>query len=232
MLQPPLIQNSIQRVTNFNDLVHTPLEDNINVVCWERELNGDFYEIIQQCVTDENITVVEPELLRSINLSAEGQLARNIILNDFQLLSDYGAAPTLNIIKQYDRDAPDTILSTDVYSFHIDRSPIPVDTFLCTYYGATTEILPNAQSIQKILIPEIRQQLKNNFNGFDADFENYLAEHFYDLHFTALPGAQPIQIPLGNICRLAVDHPDIQTLPCVHRAPIENRGEYRLLLIC
>lgn len=232
MLQPPLIQNSIQRVTNFNDLVHTLLKDNINVVCWERELNGDFYEIIQQCVSDENITVVEPELLRSINLSAEGQLARNIILNDFQLLSDYGAAPTLNIIKQYDRDAPDNIFPTDVYSFHIDRSPVPVDTFLCTYYGATTEILPNAQSIQKILIPEIRQQLKNNFNGSDADFENYLTEHFYDLHFAALPGAQPIQIPLGHICRLAVDHPDSQTLPCVHRAPIENRGEYRLLLIC
>jgi hypothetical protein len=31
---------------------------------------------------------------------------------------------------------------------------------------------------------------------------------------------------------LAVDHPTQQVLPCVHRAPIEIDGEYRLLLIC
>jgi hypothetical protein len=29
-----------------------------------------------------------------------------------------------------------------------------------------------------------------------------------------------------------VDHPEQQVLPCVHRAPLENNGEYRLLLIC
>jgi hypothetical protein len=231
MHQPP-IHNTIQRVTNFTDLVTTPLKGSANVVCWEREFIGDFNEIIQQCVSAENITVIEPELLRSIKLSAAGQLARNTILNDFELLSEYGAAPTLNIIKQYDRDTDENIFPTDVYSFHIDRSPIPVDTFLCTYYGATTEILPNAQSIQKILIPEIRQQLKNNFAGSEAAFETYLIEQFYDLHFAALPNAQIVQIPLGHICRLAVDHPNSQTLPCIHRAPLENDGEYRLLLIC
>ena len=157
MHQPP-IHNTIQRVTNFTDLVATQLKGSTNVVCWERELIGDYNEIIQQCVSAENITVIEPELLRSIKLSDAGVLARNTILNDFELLSEYGAAPTLNIIKQYDRDVDENIFPTDVYSFHIDRSPIPVDTFLCTYYGATTEILPNAQSIQKMLIPEIRQQ--------------------------------------------------------------------------
>ncbi|HRG29605.1 MAG TPA: hypothetical protein PLJ00_17020 [Chitinophagales bacterium] len=225
-------QSAIPTVTNFNDLVTTPLKGSANVVCWERECIGDFNEIIQQCVSAENITVIEPELLRNIKLSDAGQLARNTILADFELLYQYGAAPTLNIIKQYDRDADENIFPTDVYSFHIDRSPIPVDTFLCTYYGATTEILPNAQSIQKILIPEIRQQLKNNFAGSDAAFETYLTEQFYDLHFAALPNAQIVQIPLGHICRLAVDHPNSQTLPCIHRAPLENPGEYRLLLIC
>lgn len=222
----------IQRVTNFNDLVTTPLKGNSNVVSWERAFIGDFNEIIQQCVSDENITVIEPELLRSIKLSAAGELARNIILNDFELLSEYGAAPTLNIIKQYDRDADENIFPTDVYSFHVDRSPIPVDTFLCTYYGATTEILPNEQSVQKMLIPEIRQQLKNNFSGSDSAFETYLTEQFYDLHFAALPNAQIVQIPPGHICRLAVDHPNSQALPCIHRAPFENDGVYRLLLIC
>ncbi|RYZ28666.1 MAG: DUF1826 domain-containing protein, partial [Chitinophagaceae bacterium] len=29
-----------------------------------------------------------------------------------------------------------------------------------------------------------------------------------------------------------VDHPKQQVLPCIHRAPIENEGECRLLLIC
>lgn len=231
MHQPP-IHNTIQLVTNFTDLVATQLKGSTNVACWERELIGDYNEIIQQCVSNENITVIDPELLRSIKLSAEGQLARNTILNDFELLAEYGAAPTLNIIKQYDRDVDENIFPTDVYSFHIDRSPIPVDTFLCTYYGATTEILPNAQSIQKMLIPEIRQQLKNNFAGSEADFETYLIEQFYDLHFEALPDAQIIQITLGHICRLAVDHPNSQALPCIHRAPLENPGEYRLLLIC
>ena len=76
----------IQRVTNFNDLVSTPLKGSANVVCWERALIGDFNEIVQQCVSAENITVIEPELLRSIKLSAAGELARNIILNDFELL--------------------------------------------------------------------------------------------------------------------------------------------------
>ena len=231
MHQPP-IHNTIQRVTNFTDLVATQLKGSTNVACWEREFIGDYYEIIQQCVSNENITVIEPELLRSIKLSDAGKQARNTILNDFELLSVYGAAPTLNIIKQYDRDTDENIFPTDVYSFHIDRSPIPVDTFLCTYYGTTTEILPNVQGIQKILIPEIRQQLKNNFVGSDAAFETYLIEQFYDLHFAALPNAQIVQIPLGHICRLAVDHPNSLTLPCIHRAPIENDGEYRLLLIC
>jgi len=222
----------IQRVTNFNDLVTTQLKGSTNVVSWEREFIGDFNEIIQHCVSAENITVIEPELLLSISLTEAGQLARNTILNDFQLLSDYGAAPTLNIIKQYDRDTDENIFPIDVYSFHIDRSPIPVDTFLCTYYGATTEILPNEQSIQKILIPEIREQLKNNFAGSESAFETYLIEQFYDLHFAALPNAQIVQIPLGHICRLAVDHPNSLTLPCIHRAPIEDDGVYRLLLIC
>lgn len=231
MHQPPN-QITIQLITNFNDLVNTPLNGNTNFLCWERTLIGDYHEIIQKCTSTENITVIEPEHLRNLNLTAAGQLARNTILNDFQLLSDYGAAPTLNIIKNYDRDSPEHIFPTDVYSFHIDRSPLPVDTFLCTYYGATTEILPNNQSIQKIQIPKIRIQLKNNFQGSDAAFEIHLIENFYDLHYAALPNAQIIQIPLGHICRLAIDHPKAQTLPCIHRAPFENAGEYRLLLIC
>jgi hypothetical protein len=35
------------------------------------------------------------------------------------------------------------------------------DTFLCTYHGTSSDILPNDQATQKILIPEIRKSLKN-----------------------------------------------------------------------
>jgi hypothetical protein len=37
--------------------------------------------------------------------------------------------------------------------------------FLCTYHGAASEILPSDQVKQKILIPEIREKLKELHNG-------------------------------------------------------------------
>ena len=68
-----------------------------------------------------------------------------------------GAAPVLNLINAYPTEDEDTFFSTDVYSFHVDSSPVASDTFLCTYYGACSEILPNKDAIQKILIPDIRE---------------------------------------------------------------------------
>jgi hypothetical protein len=119
-----------------------------------------------------------------------------------------------------------------VYSFHVDRSPIPSDTFLCTYSGATSEIISNDQAIQKILIPAIRQELRKSFEGREKDFDDYLLENYYDLHYQTLPDAEPHALGLGHLWRLAVDHPEQQVLPCLHRAPNEIPGEYRLLLIC
>lgn len=55
---------------------------------------------------------------------------------------------------------------------------------------------------------------------------------FFDLHYQPKAHAQPINLGIGHIWRLAVDHPTQKVLPCVHRAPVENDGEYRLLLIC
>jgi hypothetical protein len=69
--------------------------------------------------------------------------------------------PALNLLKCYERDDELDFISTDVYSFHIDRSPIETDTFLCTYHGAASDIVPNDQVEQKILIPEIRENSKN-----------------------------------------------------------------------
>jgi hypothetical protein len=57
-------------------------------------------------------------------------------------------------------------------------------------------------------------------------------EYFFDLHYQPKPNAKPVNLGLGHLWRLAVDHPTQQVLPCVHRAPVEKDGEYRLLLIC
>jgi hypothetical protein len=173
---------------------------------------------------------VDEEDLLALELSEAGQRARDIILSDFKLLSEYGAAPVLNIIHHYEADE-DPIFSTDVYSFHVDRSPITTDTFLCTYFGDASDILPNEFAKQKIGIPELRQKLRKDFNGNDADFEKYLSENFYDLHYEATSEEKAINLGIGHLWRLAVDHPNSTVLPCVHRAPKEKNGK-RLLMIC
>ena len=204
----------------------------MNAVCWSRDLVGDFKEIVDQLELKDNITEIYTEDLLALHLSEQGIFARDIILKDMQLLSDFGASPSLNLLKHYERDDELDFIATDVYSYHVDRSPIETDTFLCTYYGPASDILPNAQVEQKILIPEIRDKLKRLYDGPDAEFEQFLEEYFFDLHYQPKPDAQPINLGVGHLWRLAVDHPTQQALPCVHRAPVENEGEYRLLLIC
>ncbi|SDG15027.1 DUF1826 domain-containing protein [Chitinophaga filiformis] len=232
MIDLSYAENQIHCVTNFQDLVATPFNGQINAICWTRKLTGDFGEIVEKVVPSGNITTIEQEELRALQLSEQGQLAREILLNDWQLLEAHGASPILNVIKYYDRDDTYPFFPTDVYSFHVDRSPIPTDTFLCTYYGASSEILPNSQGEKKVLIPEIRDELKKLYHGADEGFESFLSEHFFDLHYQAKPGAHPISLGLGHLWRLAVDHPDSQVPPCIHRAPKEKPGQNRLLLIC
>jgi hypothetical protein len=223
-------EHQIQCVTNFPDLVSTPFHGAINALCWTRQLIGDFAEIVEKVALDGNITVLDEEVLRGLQLSAMGQLAREILLNDLKLLTAYGADPVLNVIKCYDRDDDYPFFPTDVYSFHVDRSPIPTDTFLCTYYGDPSEILPNSAAIQKIMVPEIRDELKKLYEGHDDGFEAFLSENCFDLHYQAHPNALPINLGLGHLWRLAIDYPDSKVLPCVHRAPKEKTN--RLLLIC
>ena len=225
-------ENQIQRVTTFKELVHVPFEGNINALCWERIVEGDFSEIAGKIKPIENITSIEPDELQTLALSKQGNLARQTILADWELLKAHGAQPTLNLIKYYDRDATHPFLPTDVYSFHVDRSPVPTDTFLCTYLGQASEILPNAQAEQKVLIPAIRNHLKKLYTGPDEGFEAYLSEHFFDLHYQPKPNAQAINLSLGHIWRLAVDYPGSKVKACVHRAPQEKEGQCRLLLIC
>ena len=50
--------------------------------------------------------------------------------------------------------------------------------------------------------------------------------------FIEVSHSVPVRLGLGHLWRLAVDHPQQKVLPCIHRAPLEKEGEYRLLLIC
>lgn len=219
-------------VTNFQDLVSTPFQEDVNAICWARILPGDFSEIVEKINLHGNIKEIKEVELREISLSEQGSLAREFLLNDLHLLMDYGASPILNLIRYYDTDVEHPFFPTDVYSFHVDRSPIPIDTFLCTYYGDSSEILPNSQAIKKVLVPEIRSELKKLHAGTDVDFESFLQENFFDLHYLPIAKANPISLGVGNMWRLAIDHPESVVPPCIHRAPREKSGKTRLLMIC
>lgn len=224
--------NQIQCVHSFLDLVSTPFQREVNAICWTRKLQGDFEEIVNKISSNENIINLDINGLFELELSEQGQLARNILVEDYHLLKAQGASPNLNLIKCYERDHSYPFFPTDVYSFHVDRSPIPTDTFLCTYHGESSELLPNSQATQKVLIPEIRHELKKIHQGKEEEFNAFLTEHFFDLHYLPKPKAQPLRLGLGHLCRLAVDHPESPVPPCIHRAPQEVNGQKRLLLIC
>ena len=224
--------SQIGSVATFSELVNTDFVGERNALCWYRNLDGDFKEIVDQLELKENMTEVDPNELLALQLSEKGNRAREIILNDLRLLADFGASPALNLLKCYERDDEFDFISTDVYSYHVDRSPIATDTFLCTYHGAASDIISNGQAEQKVLIPEIRKKLAALHNGPSEEFEDFLKENYFDLHYQAQPQATPVNLGLGHLWRLAVDHPKQQVLPCIHRAPIEKEGEYRLLLIC
>ncbi|MEJ6682198.1 MAG: hypothetical protein QNL21_08900 [Flavobacteriales bacterium] len=224
--------NQIQTVASFKELVSTPFHGEINAIGYARELIGDFSEIVNEVKLNGNMLELDQEALCGLKLSAEGELARKILLNDFKLLKSHGASPVINLIKCYERDNTYPFFPTDVYSFHVDRSPIPTDTFLCTYYGAASEIVPNLQAKKKVLIPEIRHELKNLYGGAEEGFESFLSEYFFDLHYRAEPKARLINLGVGHLWKLAVDHPQSNVPPCLHRAPKEKSGQTRLMMIC
>ncbi|MCI3879404.1 DUF1826 domain-containing protein [Acinetobacter higginsii] len=232
-MKNPFSDNTqIKTVSSFSELINSHFQGDMNALCWFRNLVGDFKEIVNNLELKENITEVSVEDLLALQLSEKGDFARERILTDIQLLTDLGASPCLNLLKSYERDEDLDFISTDVYSYHVDRSPIETDTFLCTYYGPASDILAHDQVEQKILIPEIRDQLKKLYDGPDAEFETFLSEYFFDLHYQPKPDVNPVNLGVGHLWRLAVDHPTQQVPPCVHRAPAEKDGEYRLLLIC
>lgn len=223
----------VKVVQSFDELVGTPFANGINALCWERTLHGDFIEVLQHLKSASGITTIEVSQLLALAVSEPGKAAIETLLDDQRLLRDHGLAPVLETIHEYPHDDPAAVLSTDVYSFHVDSATVQTDTYLCTYHGSPSEGLRNEQARPQAEIPEIRSRLLSIFGGEDNPaFTEYLKENCYDLHYAPTPGARPFSFGKGNLWRIAVDYPGSPVPPCIHRAPQNLPGQPpRLLLI-
>ena len=222
----------IRRVNSFQELLSTPFQDGINALCWERVLPGNFGEIAERLQVDEGINAIEDHEITSLSLSEAGQVAARILLDDQRLLRECGLDPILDCVNHYHRDETDAPIHTDVFSFHVDSATIQADTYLCTYFGPPSEGLRNEEAQRCVDTPQTRVELLSQFGGpDDTDFEAYLEDHCFDLHYTPLSGAQSFSFGIGNLWRIAIKWPGSPVPPCIHRAPATMPGQKRLLLI-
>lgn len=233
LFTPPPGYTRIKVVRSFDELVTTRFEGEINALCWQRALRGNFSEVVERLGFTEGITTLDESILRTLPLSAEGKAAVDILLEDQQLLSDFGLSPILDCIHGYPREEDPGAVPTDVYSFHVDSATVATDTYLCTYNGSASEGLRNDEAQRYVDVPETRAELLKLFGQEDDnDFLEFLKENCYDLHYAALPQAQPFSFGFGNLWRIAVEYPGNPVPPCIHRAPENLPGRApRLLLI-
>jgi hypothetical protein len=219
-------------VASFEELVNTPFSEGVNAQCWQRNLLGDFEEVVTHLLANKESGSIDEAMLKALPLSASGKLAVETLLEDQRLLAEHGLDPMLDLLLAYPRDEVHEALRTDVYSWHADSAPVEADTYLCTYYGPTSQGLRNEEAQLHIDIPETRARLLKIYGGEDDKrFSDYLKENCYDLHYAALPEAQPYSFGLCNLWRIAIKHPSCPVPPCVHRAPDTIPGQTRLLLI-
>lgn len=224
----------IRRVDGFAELLATPFADGVNALCWPRILAGDFAEVARLIGEGdgEAITVLDEARLRALPLSAAGRVAVDGMLEDLRWLREAELEPMLNCIHGYPRDDDGGPVVTDVFSYHADSAPVPAATWLCTYHGPASEGLSNEEAVRRVDVPETRAALWALYGGTDeAEFREFLADHCYDLHYAPKEGARPYGFGVGNLWRIAVQHPGSPVPPCVHRAPETAPGQARLLLI-
>lgn len=222
----------IKFVSSFDELVTTRFAGDVNALCWPRTLEGDFAEVIAKLEVEQGITHLTEEVLRRLTLSAAGIKAVEAMLEDHQRLLDHGLQPTLDCINGYVQREEAGHVRTDVCSWHVDSATCEADTYLCTYFGASSEGLNNEEAIRRVDVPETRAELLKFYGGADGDdFSEWLNDHYYDLHYTPLPHAKPYSFGVGNLWRVATLHDGCAVPPCIHRAPDPIPGQKRLLLI-
>lgn len=222
----------VKRVGSFRELAAARFAGGVNALCWERAVPGDFAEVVARLGDGEGLVALEEDRLRTLDLSAAGRTAVDVMLEDLRLLRDHGVSPVLNCIHGYPRDEDAGPVATDVFSFHADSAPVEADTWLCTYFGPASEGLRQEDAVRRVDVPGTRAELLRLFGGADDDaFREWLNENCYDLHYAARAGATPFGFGLGNLWRITTDWPGSPVPPCVHRAPATQPGERRLLLI-
>ena len=223
----------VRVVDSFEELIQGRFENGVNALCWPRTLEGNFAEVAELLKVDDGVTALDEDLLKSLPLSAAGKLAVEVMLEDLRLLREHDREPILNCITAYPRDEDPGPVATDVFSFHADSAPVEAHTWLCTYHGATSERLSNTEVQRRVDVSQTRNELLALYGGEDGqDFEEFLSDNCYDLHYSPLPGAEPQGFGIGNLWRIAVAWPGSCVPPCVHRAPDTAPGDPpRLLLI-
>lgn len=185
---------------------------------------------------DDGAVEVDLDRLSSVSLSTSGQQAAQFVRADLEALARHGREPTLSCIRRYATDTRGLPIATDVLSFHVDRAPVEVDTFLCTYAGAPSELLDNNEADRLIDDPAVRDALRAAFVAGgeldDDDFERWVVDSSFDLHYRPRRGARLFSCGRFWLWKLAVKWPGAGTLPCIHRAPRTSLDDPpRLLLI-
>lgn len=215
---------------SFAELVERRFVDGVNALCWPRTLDGDFAEIVRVLAPADGVVAVDIDTLASLDLSEAGRIAADAIIHDMQKLDELGRDPVLNCITRYERDERGLAIATDVHSFHVDRAPIEYDTWLCTYWGASSEGLDNDEARRLLDDPALRSALQSHYGLDDERFRDLVHDESFDLHYAPIDGARPYSFGVGNLWRVACDWPGSPVPPCIHRAPASD--EPRLLLIC
>lgn len=221
-------------VESFSELLARPFDDGINALCWTRARDGDFREVARLLAPPDGVLAVEPDALRSLPLSAAGRAAADVMLDDVRRLDELGLDPVLNCITSYPRDERGLPIATHVMSFHADRAPVEVESWLCTYWGKSSEGVDNDDARKLIDAPDMRAALLREYGGDDDEgFRQFVRDESFDLHYGVVDGALPFSFGVGHLWRIAVDWPGARVPPCLHRAPESVAGdEPRLLLIC
>jgi hypothetical protein len=204
----------------------------VNALGWPRELEGDFAEVTRALDLPPGISTLDEERLRSLDLSPAGRLAVDTMLADVSRLREHGVEVILDGIHGYTHELRPGALRTDVCSFHVDSATAEADTWLCTYHGASSEGLPNDMAVRRIDDPAARSMLLREYAGADDEaFEEWLNDHFHDLHYLPRPDAKPWSFGTWVLWRIATLHPNSRVPACIHRAPDPVPGQPRLLLI-
>lgn len=226
-----LQSRQVRYVKSWEQLVSASFDGEVNALCWKRTLGGDFDELMSALTGNSGVVNLGEEQLRSLRLSDAGQAAVAAVMDDLNRLDEHGLEPELNYITTYPRDHT-SVVATDVYSFHVDRAPCNVDTWLCTYHGAPSQGLDNRDAVRYVDVPERREQLLQVYGGADdAGFRGFLRDGNYDLHYAPLRGATPWCFGVAHMWRVATLTPERRVQPCIHRAPPDVPGRARLLLI-